>query len=265
MKYLRVKNLEKHQHYKDRRPPWIKLHAEVLNDYAFTCLHDASKAHLMLLWVLASRLDNKIPYDLAWITQQLGAHGPVDMEELILQGFMEVFDDGSKLLAPRKQSAVPETETETETESPAQKTRGAVGSALPKFNLAPYIDAHTAKFPGSSPPGARYGKVFKQLDRKHGADETLRRWKLCLEKKALFATPEELAAHWSEYGATGPPKDDDGERKRIQLAVQGRRARHDGDAWWARMQREANTTNGNDLYRYAVQHIDEPGSGVEAA
>ena len=199
MRYLRVKNLEKHQHYKDRRPPWIKLHAEVLNDYAFTCLQDASKAHLMLLWVLASRLDNKIPYDLAWITQQIGANGPVDMEELILQGFMEVFDDGSKLLAPRKRSAMPETETERETDSsaPAARRSEKHGSS---FRLAPYLEAHTAAFPGSDPPAGRYAKTFKRLEGKHGADETLRRWRICLARKQTFATPEELAAHWSEYG-----------------------------------------------------------------
>jgi hypothetical protein len=126
MRYLSIKNLKKYQHYKDRRPPWIKLHAEVLDDYAFTCLQDASKAHLMLLWVLASRMDNRIPYDLAWITQKLGANAPIDLEELILQGFIEVSQDDSTALAPRKQSAMPETETETETEkASAPRLRGA--------------------------------------------------------------------------------------------------------------------------------------------
>ena len=53
MNYLRVKNWEKFQHYKDRTPPWIKLYRDLLNDYEFSCLQDASKAHLMLIWLLA--------------------------------------------------------------------------------------------------------------------------------------------------------------------------------------------------------------------
>jgi hypothetical protein len=114
MRYLSIKNLAEHQHYKDRNPPWIKLHAKILSNYEFGCLQDASKAHLMLLWVLASRLDNRIPYDLAWLTKQLGATSPIDVEELVLQGFIEVSQDDGKMLASRKQSATPETERETE-------------------------------------------------------------------------------------------------------------------------------------------------------
>jgi hypothetical protein len=208
MRFLSIKNLKKHQHYKDRRPPWIKLHAEVLDDYAFTCLQDASKAHLMLLWVLASRMDNRIPYDLAWITQKLGANTPLDLEELILQGFIEVSQDDSTALAPRKQSAMPETEAERETEAEYSRRTRRVGGkparpvARPSsgFDLAPYIDAHREAFPGSTPPAGRYGRVFKQLEAAHGRDEVLRRFRICLAVKRTFGTPEELAAHWSEYG-----------------------------------------------------------------
>jgi hypothetical protein len=68
------------------------------------------------------------------------------------------------------------------------------------FDLAPYIDAHREAFPGSTPPAGRYGRVFKQLEASHGRDEVLRRFRICLAVKRTFGTPEELAAHWSEYG-----------------------------------------------------------------
>ena len=110
MRYLSIKNFAKHQHYKDRRPPWIKLHVEVLDDYHFSCLQDASKAHLMLLWVLASKMDNRIPYDLAFLSKKLGTTSPIDIEELVLQGFIELSQDDSTPLASRKQSAMTETE-----------------------------------------------------------------------------------------------------------------------------------------------------------
>jgi hypothetical protein len=137
MRYFRVVNLEKHQHYKKRRPPWIKLHAEVLDDYDFLCLQDASKAHAMLLWVLASKMDNRIPYDADFIARKIGATVPVDLEALVAQGFIELIDDASGVLASRKQSALPETEREAEAEgeSETEKTddiRKRVREALPE-------------------------------------------------------------------------------------------------------------------------------------
>ena len=57
MNYLRVNNWKKFQHYKDRNPPWIKLHRDLLRDYDFICLQDASKMQLILIWLLASQMD----------------------------------------------------------------------------------------------------------------------------------------------------------------------------------------------------------------
>ncbi len=113
MEYISVKNWQKFQHYRDRSPPWIKLHRELLRDYSFMCLQDASKLQLMLLWLLASQLDNKIPADMDYIKHQIGVKGNVCLKELIDKGFVI---DASNTLAERKQSAIGETETETETE-----------------------------------------------------------------------------------------------------------------------------------------------------
>lgn len=147
MRYLSIKNFDKHQHYKDRRPPWIKLHAEVLDDYAFSCLQDASKAHLMLLWVLASKLDNRIPYDLAFIARQIGATSPVDVEELVLQGFIAVSQDDSAALAPRKRSAMPEAEAEAEAKREAKGSAVAAGASAPSPPAAAPAEAPAAVDP----------------------------------------------------------------------------------------------------------------------
>ena len=112
MEYLKVKNWDEFQHYKNRTPPWIKLHRDLLRDYDFTCLQDASKLHLILLWLLASQLDNKIPTDPKWITRQLGLSKPVNLKPLIDNGFIFLVQDASKVLADCKQSAIVETETE---------------------------------------------------------------------------------------------------------------------------------------------------------
>jgi hypothetical protein len=137
VRYLSIKGFEKHQHYKNRNPPWIKLHRSTLSDYAFGCLQDASKAHLMLLWLLASGVDNLIPYDLPWIQKQLGANEPIDVEELILQGFIEVGQDDGKPLAERKQNARLVEESrgrgETETEKRRKKIADS-GESDPKVS-----------------------------------------------------------------------------------------------------------------------------------
>jgi len=136
MNYYSVKNWETFQHYKDRSPPWIKLHRDLLRDYDFSCLQDASKLQLMLLWLLASQLDNKIPTDPAWITRQLGLSEPINLKPLIDNGFILLVQDASKALADCKQSAIVETEAEAYKQEAEreQKTRKPkkTGKRLPK-------------------------------------------------------------------------------------------------------------------------------------
>ena len=122
MDYLKVKNWDEFQHYKNRTPPWIKLHRDLLRDYDFTCLQDASKLHLVLLWLLASQLDNKIPTDPKWITKQLGLSKTVNLKPLIDNGFILLVQDASKVLADCKQSAIVETETEAYKEEAEAET-----------------------------------------------------------------------------------------------------------------------------------------------
>ena len=72
---LRVKNWPEFQHYKHRRPPWIKLHKIILDDLDFMRLPDASKALAMLCWLLASESDDgSIPYDGDYLAFRL--HSP---------------------------------------------------------------------------------------------------------------------------------------------------------------------------------------------
>jgi hypothetical protein len=92
VEFVAVRNFEKFQHYKDRNPPWIKLHTSVLDDYDFCQLGDADKAHVLLIWALASKLDNKIPADPEWIGKRIGASEPVDLDGLMECGFLEPWD-----------------------------------------------------------------------------------------------------------------------------------------------------------------------------
>lgn len=126
---LSVRNFEQYQHYKDRKPPWIKLYNDVLDDYAFEVLPDASKAHLMLIWLLASRTDNRIPNDPEWIARKIGATGSVDIAGLTSAGFLAESDGlpgpGGTRLAECEQDACPETEEESETKKESESDSGS--------------------------------------------------------------------------------------------------------------------------------------------
>lgn len=88
MKVFRVKNFERFQHYKDRSPPWIKLYNELLDDYEFGLLPDATKMHLIAIWLLASRSENKIPFDPKWVAGRINANDPVNLDILLERGFI---------------------------------------------------------------------------------------------------------------------------------------------------------------------------------
>lgn len=90
VKTFSVKNFSRFQHYKDRSPLWIKLYNSTLDDYAYASLPDASKAHLIAIWLIASRTGNKIPYDPTWLSGRIGATETVDLVELERAGFIVV-------------------------------------------------------------------------------------------------------------------------------------------------------------------------------
>ena len=100
-----VKGWEDFQHYKDRNPPWIKLHNHLLDDYEFECLGDAAKGHLLCIWMLASRTKNEMPYDEKWITKKIGASTKVNLESLVNAGFLIVEHDASTALHNETQLA----------------------------------------------------------------------------------------------------------------------------------------------------------------
>jgi hypothetical protein len=88
MRYLRVKNWETYQHYKDRSPPWIKLHRALLDDYEFSQLPDAAKAHLLLIGLLASHNDGRVPADPQHIAGKIGARDLPDLDLLERSGWL---------------------------------------------------------------------------------------------------------------------------------------------------------------------------------
>ena len=113
---LKPKNWAHFQHYKDRCPPWIKLHRDLLNNRDFMRLPLASKALAPMLWLLASESkDGAFDGSLDELVFRLHIT-PKEYEDglkpLLDKGF---FISDGVMLAPRLQNAIPETETEGET------------------------------------------------------------------------------------------------------------------------------------------------------
>lgn len=101
MKFLLVKNWREHQHYKKRSPPWIKLHRAITEDYAFAALKDKTKAHLILIWILAAGSEGRIPHDPLFIAKRINAAETVDLDSLIESGFLvDAGDDGIAAPSP---------------------------------------------------------------------------------------------------------------------------------------------------------------------
>jgi len=151
--FLVVVNWTEFQHYKDRAPPWIKLHTALLEKYEYQRLQDASKAHLVGIWMLASRLENRIPNDPEWIATRIGAQSIIDFQALEAAGFISYEGRrASKPLALGLQSACLETEGEGESERETKKTGADAPFELP--------DDEDEK---EEPLGAFYGRVLKNL------------------------------------------------------------------------------------------------------
>ena len=129
---LQPKNWAVFQHYKDRCPPWIKLHRDLLNDRVYMCLPIASKALAPLLWLLASETkDGQFDGSLDELLFRLHIT-PKEYEDgikpLIDKGFFIV---ASGALAESKQFAIPETEIETERETETKKEKKTAIAVCP--------------------------------------------------------------------------------------------------------------------------------------
>ena len=128
---LQPKNWGVFQHYKDRSPPWIKLHRDLLINRDFICLPIASKALAPLFWLLASESKDgtfdasfeEIEFRLR-ITRKEYDDG---IKPLIDKGFFRI---ASGVLAECLQVAIPETEGEGERETEKRQI-SLSGSSFP--------------------------------------------------------------------------------------------------------------------------------------
>ena len=114
---MKIKNWGRFQHFKDRRPPWIKLYRDLLDDPDWHELDAEAAKILVSLWLLASEDENQeggLP-DAKRIAFRLRI--PVNKVNQALTKLSHwLYPDDINSISERYQLDAPETETETYTE-----------------------------------------------------------------------------------------------------------------------------------------------------
>lgn len=122
--FYRIVEWSQYQHYRDRSPPWIKLHRGTLTSRTWVSLDDAGRALAVACMLIAADTGNEIPADPGFVRRRAYLDHDPDFAPLVAIGFIELVSDikalaeGRKqMLAPRKQvipNACSESEGETE-------------------------------------------------------------------------------------------------------------------------------------------------------
>ena len=111
----RVKNWGKFQHFKERRPPWIKLYRDILDDMDWHELDAPSAKALVMLWLIASEDEGNIP-DTKTVAFRLRM-SEVQARKTLANLDNWLIHDDITAISERYRDDTPETETETEVEA----------------------------------------------------------------------------------------------------------------------------------------------------
>lgn len=124
MKY-KIKNWPDYQHYKDRCPPWIKLHHSLLTSELWVMGNDATRTLAIASMLLASRnelSDGTFNGDPEYIKRFAYLNSKPDFKPLIEYGFIETVQDASNMLAICNTEKRREEKNREETDKKVKKT-----------------------------------------------------------------------------------------------------------------------------------------------
>jgi hypothetical protein len=141
---MRIKNYKKFQHFKDRKPPWVKLYRDLLDDLEWHELDSKAAKVLVMLWLIASEDEGNIPpiKQLAFRLRM----SEKDTEVCIIKLSHWLEQDDINAISTGYQSDSVETERETETEKEAECISPPVGE-LPSCNHQEVINLYHKHLP----------------------------------------------------------------------------------------------------------------------
>jgi hypothetical protein len=130
----KIKDWDKFQHFKDRKPPWVKLYRDILDDPDWHELDGDSAKALVAIWLIASEDETKtgtLPE-----TRKLAFRLRVTESKVLqilnkLSNFL--YQDDINMISERYQHDTPETETETYTEADKKQTKKIDNVTLPDW------------------------------------------------------------------------------------------------------------------------------------
>jgi hypothetical protein len=140
---MQVKNWAKFQHFKDRRPPWVKLYRDILDDIEWHKLDGDSAKMLINIWLIASEYSGEVP-DIATLAFRLRITEIQVKKALSSLGhwlISERYQDDISVIqkisatdieVPLRERDREREETEEEIEKEAKKEKTARGSRLPQ-------------------------------------------------------------------------------------------------------------------------------------
>lgn len=96
---MRIKDWNKFQHFKDRKPTWIKLYRCILDDIEWFNLSDEASKCLIMLWLIASEKDGYLP-DIKVISFRI-RKDIYDTKRILSQlDHYIIFEDGDDIKTP---------------------------------------------------------------------------------------------------------------------------------------------------------------------
>jgi len=132
---MKIKNWSKFQHFKDRKPPWVKLYRDILDDIEWHELDANASKVLVMCWLIASEDDGNLP-NTKTLAFRLRMSEKQTLECLNkLSHWLEQDDIG--VISAGYQDDLLETETETETETKRERKKTQRGTRLPTDFVLP--------------------------------------------------------------------------------------------------------------------------------
>jgi hypothetical protein len=120
---MKIRNWSKFQHFKDRKPPWIKLYRDLLDDMDWHTLDSDAAKLLVMLWLIASENDGHIP-DAK--TLAFRCRLPESKIKQSLTHLSQWLDhDDINVISERYHDDCIETETEKEIKTETKSNRGS--------------------------------------------------------------------------------------------------------------------------------------------
>lgn len=227
---LRITTWDKYQHYTDRRPPWIKLHVALLDDYELMKLSPVSKWLACSLLLVATTNENVIPNDTKWIAKKVSLTSlqvAKGCKELVNAGFLEPFDAEPRkrpVITPLPLARSQETETETENllapAAPKPKTQRARDHIFEAMLEACGIDYATLTESGRGP----INRGVRELKAVDATPEEIHQRAGVYRRRypEITLTPSALVKHWGALNdSNGKPS---AEARLARLGEMQRRA-----------------------------------------